>query len=87
MNRQLKLLVLATPLFLAACATPPTDQNTTVDAASLDGLRCERTATTGSRLGREVCTTREQREQMAAEAREDVERMQKAGARGATKSN
>ncbi|MEO0579208.1 MAG: hypothetical protein AAFZ58_11010, partial [Pseudomonadota bacterium] len=47
-------------------------------------LECERVAPTGTRLGKVTCLTAEEREALASEGRDQLERMQRS-ARGATK--
>ncbi len=84
------LSILATALVLSACASSGAQTDNVKageDKRDMSGLKCRHVASTGSRLGQQVCTTKAEREAMAEKARDDVERMQKAGARGATKSN
>ncbi|MEM7279041.1 MAG: lipoprotein [Pseudomonadota bacterium] len=88
MNKILSILVAVFVLSACASSGSSTDNSqASNEKRDMTGLKCQHTASTGTRLGRQVCTTKAEREAMAAEARDDVERMQKAGARGATKSN
>ena len=64
----------------AALPSGPDDPSDEMIANSEgEGVICRREAKAGSRLGRTVCTTKEQRERMAEEAREALQGAQQAG--------
>jgi len=75
--------LLVAAMVAAGCAASPsaTDDpsDQMVSNSESEGLICRRDEQVGSRLGRTVCTTREQRERMAEEAREALQGAQQSG--------
>ena len=81
MVRQTLFLLLT---LAAGCVYRPVANTQNLSAGDTDLLQCERVNPTGTRLGEVVCLTPEDRERMAAEGRDQLERMQRTS-RGATK--
>jgi hypothetical protein len=81
MRNAAALLIAA--IVAAGCAaspsTPDDPGGEMVANSESEGVICRRESQVGSRLGRTVCTTREQRERMAEEAREALQGAQQSG--------
>lgn len=74
------LVVAMVAVGCAASPSAPDDPGDEMVANSeSEGVICRRDAKVGSRLGRTVCTTREQRERIAEEAREALQGAQQSG--------
>lgn len=77
------LALFVTAIFATGCAESPSApdglSDESVSANESEGVICRREAQVGSRLGRTVCTTREQRERAAEEAREALQGAQQDG--------
>ena len=80
----LRSAIILLAVALASCVYRPVPGRSDITTADAEFLECERINPTGTRLGKVVCLTPEEKERMAAEGREQLERMQQS-ARGATK--
>ncbi|MCP5092784.1 MAG: hypothetical protein GY949_17875 [Gammaproteobacteria bacterium] len=80
--RNVAALLIAAVLAAGCAASPSTPDDPSgemVSNSESEGVICRRDSQVGSRLGRTVCTTREQRERMAEEAREALQGAQQSG--------
>lgn len=77
-------LIVGVLLGLSACVYRPLTDDRLLTDSDAELLECERVAPTGTRLGKVTCLTAEEREALASEGRDQLERMQRS-ARGATK--
>jgi hypothetical protein len=81
MNTIRLLAVSCIAFALLGCAQTPADENANgLSASNPDGIMCRREPDVGSRLGRQVCTTKAERDEAARITREEITNRQRPGA-------